>query len=104
MVYDVLIERDAHDARTRLPGNVRQRIARLIDDLADNPRPNSSKPLDASDLDIPEGIALLRVRLEKWRVIYAVNDEDRWVWILAIRRRPPYSYEDLSDLAARLDE
>ena len=104
MTYDILIERDAHDARAKLPGNVRQRIARLIDDLAENPRPAQSKSLDISDLEIPEGVELLRIRMDKWRVIYAVNDEDAWVWILAIRRRPPYDYEDLGDLAARLDE
>ena len=104
MAHDILIERDVHESRSKLPGNVRQRITRLIDDLAENPRPNLSKLLDISDLDIPEGIELLRIRLDKWRVIYAVSDEDMLVWILAIRRRPPYDYEDLGDLAARLDE
>lgn len=32
---------------------------------------------------------------ENWRIIYAVNDNEKWVWVLAIRQRPPYDYEDL---------
>jgi mRNA interferase RelE/StbE len=103
MAYDLWIERDAHAARVKLPGNIRQRIGRLIDELANDPRPDLSKLLDTSELTIPEHTELRRIRLEKWRVIYAINDDDAWVWILAIRKRPPYDYEDLDELAAKLE-
>ena len=103
MTYDIWIERDAHDVRTKLPGNVRQRIGRLIDDLANAARPDLSKHLDTSDLDISVHTELRRIRLDKWRVVYAINDEESWVWILAIRKRPPYDYEDLDELTARLE-
>jgi mRNA-degrading endonuclease RelE of RelBE toxin-antitoxin system len=43
-----------------------------------------------------------RVRLDQWRVIYAVHDQAHWVWVLGIYRRPPYDYSDLAELAARL--
>jgi|GEM_PF-5378431 len=29
-------------------------------------------------------------------------DEEQWVWVLALRRRPPYDYDDLPELIARL--
>jgi hypothetical protein len=40
--------------------------------------------------------------MEHWRIIYALCDEERWVWVLAVRRRPPYSYAGLPELIARL--
>jgi hypothetical protein len=30
------------------------------------------------------------------------SDDKRVFWVLGIYRRPPYNYEDLADLAARL--
>ena len=94
----LLIEPEAHAARERLPGHVRQRLKRAIESLADDPRGHRSSALDLSDIQVPPGIELRRLRIGQWRVIYAVNDNDGWVWVLAIRRRPPYDYEDLGDL------
>ncbi len=36
--------------------------------------------------------------MDRWRIIYVVTDEDRLVDILAIRKRPPYDYGDLTEL------
>jgi len=78
-----------------LPGNVRQRIFRAIKMLADDPRPASSKQLDY-DLAAAEP---RRLRLEHWRIIYAVAESEiDLVAIVAVRRRPPYQYSDLSKL------
>jgi mRNA interferase RelE/StbE len=77
-------------------------LAPALDDLAKGPRPPKSRDLDVSGLDVPPGIELRRLRLAPWRVIYAVNDSDGWVWALAVRRRPPYDYADLDELVARL--
>lgn len=38
-----------------------------------------------------------------WRVIYAIDEEFQQVAVLAIRKRPPYDYEDISDLLANLE-
>jgi mRNA interferase RelE/StbE len=86
-----------------LPGNIRQRIKRLFDDLGANPRPDSSMPLDVSELNVPSGTEIRRIRLEHWRVLYAVNDQQKWVWALGIYRRPPYEYEDLKELVSKLE-
>jgi len=95
--YDLLIERTAHKQRKDLPGYIRQRIKRAINDLAHTPRPYFSQELDTTGLDIPVDTELRRIRLDKWRIIYAVNDKENWVWVWGIRKRPPYNYEDLAD-------
>ena len=100
--YDLWLEPEVHHARKDLPGNVRQHIKHAIDHLASEPRPTTSTPLDVSEIDVPAAVELRRVRLTPWRIIYAVNDDEHWVWVLAIRRRPPYDYEDLDRLVARL--
>jgi mRNA-degrading endonuclease RelE of RelBE toxin-antitoxin system len=102
MSYDLYLEPEVHAARRELPGNLRQRVRRAFDDLRATPRPAESRPLDTSGIDLPTNIELRRIRIDRWRIIYAVSDDDQWVWLLAIRRRPPYDYEDLPDLANRL--
>lgn len=102
MIYDLFIEPEVHTARHTLPGNMRQQIRRIIADLAVSPRPPESAVIDTEGLDLREGVEIRRLRIERWRMIYAVCDIERWVWILALRRRPPYGYEDLPELTARL--
>ena len=100
--YKIQIEPSSHKQRNKLPGHVRQRVKRIIDDLAEDPRPHNSQELDTADLDVPENVELRRIRLEKWRIIYAVNDVDKWVWVWGLRKRPLYDYEDLADLIESL--
>ena len=100
--YDVWIEPAVHQARKRLPGRFRQRVKRAIAALADDPRPPNSRALDVSDLDVPPDVELRRIRMDPWRMVYAVNDAEAWVWVLAVRKRPPYDYEDLEELLAEI--
>jgi mRNA interferase RelE/StbE len=102
--YALFLDPEVHRARRDLPGAVRQRLRQAFDDLALEPRPPRTQPLDVTDLEVPAGIELRRLRLERWRVIYAVSDAEAWAWVLAVRQRPPYDYEDLAELAARLPE
>jgi hypothetical protein len=53
--YDVCIDPGVHRDRTRLAGNVKQRIRGVISALASNPRPAGSEALDASGIDVPQG-------------------------------------------------
>jgi mRNA interferase RelE/StbE len=96
--YDLLIEPTAHKQRKRLRGHIRQQIRRAIGSLAQDPRPHRSQALDTTDLDVPEDVELRRIRIDKWRLIYAVNDVEKWVWVWGVRKRPPYDYEDLEEL------
>ena len=81
---------------------MRQRIKRAIDELACDPRPAQSQPLDTTDLEVPQNVEIRRLRLQPWRIIYGVNDTEGWVWILAVRQRPPYDYNDLDELITSL--
>lgn len=58
--------------------------------------------LDTTGLDLPAGIEVRRFRLDPWRLVYAIHDTDTWVWLLALRRRPPYDYDDLAELVDRM--
>ncbi len=44
-----------------------------------------------------------RLRLEQWRVIYIIDEAWTEVGVLAVRKRPPYNYEDLAVLLADLE-
>jgi mRNA-degrading endonuclease RelE of RelBE toxin-antitoxin system len=86
------ISPDALTDLKRLSGNIRRRMIVAMDGLAETPRPPRSKRLviEGEDREIR------RLRLDKWRVIYLVFEEQPV--ILAIRKRPPYNYEDLKNL------
>lgn len=100
--YSLFIEPEVHAARGKLPGHVRQRIRRAMEDLSQAPRPAGSRTLDISKLDLPSGIELRRLRIEAWRLVYAVNDEEGWIWLLGVHQRPPYDYADLPDVIDKL--
>lgn len=88
-----------------LPGHMRPPIRQAIQALARNPRPSRSQTLDLPPevaTRCPAGVELRRLRLGQWRVIYAIDDEWETITIVAIRRRPPYQYQDLAELIARL--
>lgn len=80
-----------------LPGHIRQRVKRAIHELEDNPNPSGSKELEA-----PEGVEveLRRIRLDKWRIVYAITEADMAIDVFAVRKRPPYDYGDLETLLA----
>ncbi len=102
-IFRLWVESEVHSARRDLPGNVRQRVKRVLDDLSVNPYPSSSMALGVSDLEVPLQVEIRRVRLDHWRILYAVNEQGRWIWVLGIYRRPPYQYEDLQEIVSKLD-
>jgi len=98
-LYTIYVTPSAWREIKDLPGHMRQQIKQAIDALADNPQPPASKVLD-----VPEELKydVRRLRLDKWRVIYAITEEDKAVDVLAIRKRPPYDYRDLEKLLANM--
>jgi len=82
----------------RLPGTMRQRVRRAIATLADNPQPEHSRQLQSP---APEH-TLWRLRLDRWRVVDLLSEADATVTVLAVRRRPPYDYGDLSGLLEQI--
>lgn len=82
-----------------LPGNVRPLIFREIQLLEKDARPFSSKGMKSTkSFQIPKDIELRRIRLDRWRVVYVIQPELSLVTVLAIRKRPPYQYDDLEEL------
>jgi mRNA interferase RelE/StbE len=94
MSYRVWIDGRAVAEVREAPGNIRQRIKRAMVALGGTPRPADSKSLEWP----PERFEPRRLKMGNWRIIYAVYDSDGWVWVLAVRRRPPYDYGDLARL------
>jgi mRNA interferase RelE/StbE len=103
--YEIFITPRAWREVKVLPGHMRQRMRRDIDSLASVPRPSTSKALDvlppAGDEE-PRRYELRRLRIERWRIVYAITEEAKMIDILTIQKRPPYDYGDLSSLMQEL--
>ena len=77
-----------------------------MDDLQQKPRPPESKALEVSETlrrEILDTWEPRSARLDEWRVVYAVNEDDREVAVLLVARRPPYRYENLEQLLKELE-
>lgn len=84
----------------QLPGYVRQRVRRAILGLRANPFPPTSKPLT---IELTGARESRRLRIEQWRIIYVADPTNEQVLVVAVRRRPPYQYEDLDTLLSEID-
>lgn len=98
MSYSIYIHPQALKEAQATPGHMRQRLKRILKSLAGNPRPAESRALEWP----PASFEPRRLRLGDWRIIYVVDDNEYWVEVLAVRKRPPYDYGDLADLLDRL--
>jgi mRNA interferase RelE/StbE len=92
--YTVYVAPAAWSEIKKLPGHVRQRVRRAIGGFAENPRPAKSKRLDVTGLQCE----VRRLRLDAWRVVFAITEPERLIDVLAVRKRPPYDYGDLGSL------
>lgn len=98
--YSVWLLPSVHQERRKLPGVVRQRTKKLIDELAVEPRPHNSIQMRSP---LETGWEVWRIRIDSWRILYVIDDSFQEVGVIAIRKRPPYDYEDLIDLLKELD-
>jgi mRNA interferase RelE/StbE len=89
-LYRLRFEEGAKEAIQRLPGNMRQRVKRLIDDLRRNPRPTNAAELR------DELKGRYRIRLGHWRIIYRVDDEIVTVTVIKVgMKEGPEFYTDV---------
>lgn len=100
--YRVWLRPAVHQERRYLPGHIRQRIIRIVDELAENPRPVDSRELVLLSTSIPTGWEVRRLRLNDWRIVYAVSEDWLEIGILTIQKRPPYDYANLDQLLSDL--
>ncbi|MBI5288978.1 MAG: type II toxin-antitoxin system RelE/ParE family toxin [Chloroflexi bacterium] len=85
MRYEVEVVRSAQRAVKRLPAEYRERVARAIEALGDNPRPRGSQKLSGFDG--------WRLRVGEYRIMYTVSDRARYVQVQWIARRTTTTYD-----------
>lgn len=91
MPYQLKYTAEAKDALPAIPGYYRQQIRRAIEGLAVNPRPVMA--------EVTRQPNRLKLKFDRWRLIYDVNDEDEIIRILRIRlKRGPETHQGLDDL------
>jgi mRNA-degrading endonuclease RelE of RelBE toxin-antitoxin system len=89
MSYQIELGEEARREMRAVLGNYRQRIRRLIDTLEDNPRPRRAKLLR-------EHTNVYRISLDRWRVIYVIEDDLERITIIRVRvKTGPEIYQDL---------
>lgn len=82
MPYRVEVRPAAARELRKLGRQARDRVAKVISLLADNPRPPAAKVLVSDDTP-----RLWRVRTGDYRVIYQIHDEVLLVLVVAVRHR-----------------
>lgn len=78
--YAVRIAKAPRKVLDRLPRDLLQRVAAVLDDLAINPRPAGCKKLAGQ-------YAHYRVRVGDWRIIYTIQDDVLTVTVIEIAPR-----------------
>lgn len=78
--YAVVFARSARKELERLDGPISSRILRRIEGLARAPRPEGCRKLHGAS-------NLWRIRVGGYRVLYAVDDAQKVVDIIAVRHR-----------------
>lgn len=91
MRYQLKYTAEAKAALPAIPGYYRQQIRRAVEGLAENPRPAMA--------EVTRQPNRLKIKFDRWRLIYDVDDEDEIIRILRIRlKRGPETYQGLDDL------
>ena len=80
MAYRIEVKPSAVDALARIPQPQRGRIARKIEQLADNPRPGGAKALKGV-------LSLYRIRVGDYRIIYQIQEAALLVLVVRIGSR-----------------
>ncbi|MDQ3249963.1 MAG: type II toxin-antitoxin system RelE/ParE family toxin [Chloroflexota bacterium] len=90
MRYHLQIEEEVKKQLQRLPGNLRQRIVRIIEGLRDNPRP-------ANAIELTGILAgCYKIVLGQYRIVYEVFDDLVLVEVLRIgKKQGPEFYADI---------
>jgi mRNA interferase RelE/StbE len=80
-MFNIIFDKSAEKDLENLPNNLIRRVLRVIEKLADDPKPIGVKKLKGSDED------LYRIRSGDYRIVYAINDSVKIVNIRRIRHR-----------------
>jgi mRNA interferase RelE/StbE len=83
-VYELFLEPRAQKELDRVPATDFSKIDRAILSLSKNPRPFGVKKLDEQ---------IHRVRVQDWRILYAIFDREARVVVLRVKRRNEKTYK-----------
>ena len=86
-VYRVILKSSASKDLESIPADFFLNIDKAISELGKNPRPFGTKKLDG---------LLYRVRVRRWRILYAIFDKEEQVIILRVRPRNEKTYKFLT--------
>ena len=102
--YEVYITPSAWKEIQKLPGKIRQRVKKSIDSFVTSPRIARSQELDTDGLDILQDkeIEVRRLRIDNWRIVYAITESEQYIDVLTVRKRPPYDYANLAELLSEI--
>jgi len=88
MPYTVRLKQQARRDLKKIPKSDLRAIARRIDALAQNPRPEGAKKLTDTN-------NLYRIRVGDYRIIYQIHAREVLVLVIRIRRRDEFTYRGL---------
>lgn len=89
------IENKFHRILSKISQTMSQnKIMQAIEKLADNPRPYGTKPFKKlkPPVQFYQLTAQYRIRIGDYRVLYDIDEEQKIVWILALRKRGERTY------------
>jgi len=74
---------------------IQEKIMKEVEKLADNPRPYEKKPFKKlkPPVVLYQFVAQYRLRIGNYRVLYDIDDKQKTVWILALRKRNEGTYK-----------
>ena len=87
-----MFHRNVEKQLSKIPRPFAERLAQKTRQLKIDPRPSQSKQLDKN---------IFRLREGDYRVVYAVFDEEKVVYVGKIVRRTEKTYRDLANFLAR---
>ena len=87
MNYEIRLRRPAQKELDAFSGRDYKMLARAISGLEQNPRPPGVKKLADS--------GLWRVRIRRYPIVYAIDDENKLVTIVRVARRKEGTYKGL---------
>lgn len=90
MKYEIILDPPVYDDLDEIPTRFRWRIINLIESLA-------SEPYPAKSVQLREPYSrLYRIPLDKWRVIYEIDEIEKIVYIRYVKvKTGPETYEGL---------
>ena len=95
MSYEVIFHAGALREFDKLPDATRRRLTRIIDDLAEEPRPQGVVKLASVDA--------YRIRVGDYRIAYAVRDERLVVLVVKVGHRRDI-YKEIATIRQRLTQ